>query len=249
MRKAKLLIGIGCLMACVISPAAFAQDYAKFDVFVGYSLMLADEFDNIDWVSDNAYMTINGERVPWDKSGFLGAGFSTSLTYNFHSVIGLETSIRYNTGYILGGKTKIEHRDGTIDIETGLKRKDFAFLIGPRFTFRISNRVTPFAHVLAGLSHDSVSSTMDARRGGESLDTGSNNNENLNSNTSYGVALGGGLDIWVNETIGIRAIQADYYMTNHPAYLQMPARFNTSFPDENKQFNNINLSFGLVFRF
>jgi hypothetical protein len=57
--------------------------------------------------------------------------------------------------------------------------------------------------------------------------------------------VGGGIDIAINNSVAIRLIQVDYNMAIHPK------RFYTN-EDEwiprNKTYNNLNLSFGIVFR-
>ena len=97
------------------------------------------------------------------------------------------------------------------------------------------------------------------------------------SHTSFGAALGGGLDIPVGNNLSIRVIQADYYLTNHKAVLGKEVVLGndllvgitlgypyknpydglnfdnngnvTDWKGDNKIFNNVNLSFGVVFRF
>ena len=53
------------------------------------------------------------------------------------------------------------------------------------------------------------------------------------SDTALAAALGGGVDIKLNDAFAIRAVQADYLMTR--------------FLDERQ--DNLRLSFGVVFRF
>ena len=226
--KIKSLIFIGCLMACVNCPAVFAQeDYSRYEIFGGYSLLKVGEYDHMDIVQ---------KETGFDKkSNLLDKGFSLSFTYNFNPVIGLETSLRRNTGYVLSSSV----HSGNVDATIGFKRTDFAFLAGPRFTFRNEGRVTPFIHVLAGVSHDDIA------LGGDISD-GSNADSDyvsLESHSSFGFAVGGGLDISINDSWAIRAFQAEYYMTNHPI-LPLPG-----LDEGNKLFSNFNVAFGVVYRF
>lgn len=87
------------------------------------------------------------------------------------------------------------------------------YLFGPRISYRENERFTPFAHILMG-----------AARLGRGPATGT---------TDFGMALGGGVDVTVNDNIAIRAGQMDYLMT----------RFGP-----NSQ-HNIRLSAGLTIRF
>ena len=85
----------------------------------------------------------------------------------------------------------------------------YTFMGGPRLSTRMGN-VTPFVHALVG---------------GIGVPT--------EGETGFATALGGGVDVRVNDRISIRAIQADYLLTR---------LFNTNR-------NNARLSFGVVFNF
>jgi hypothetical protein len=93
-------------------------------------------------------------------------------------------------------------------------------------------------HVLAGISRDDLAIGANASYQGQ-YDSDA---ESLASNNSYGVAVGGGLDISITKEFAIRAIQADYYLTNHKA---QPLDSSSG----NKMFSNVNMSFGVVYRF
>jgi opacity protein-like surface antigen len=78
--------------------------------------------------------------------------------------------------------------------------KTHSLLFGPRFSAR-SKHVTPFAHVLLGAAHN------DARARELGFDFHF-------TDTSFAVALGGGLDVSVGKRVAIRAFQIDYLRTN-----------------------------------
>ncbi len=96
-------------------------------------------------------------------------------------------------------------------------RKDL-FLFGPQFTFRKSERIQPFAHVLFGaarvdLDNDTLGVDFD--------------------DTGFAFAVGGGVDVKAfTNRLAIRVFQADYVLT----------RFN----DVNN--NNFRASTGVVLR-
>ena len=94
------------------------------------------------------------------------------------------------------------------------------YLFGPQFSYRGNKRVTPFARVLLGAATVKSKASL----GSQSL-------EFSETNFSYGV--GGGLDIRVNKSMAIRAVQADYIRTSAFGEGQ----------------HNGRLSFGVVFRF
>ena len=91
-----------------------------------------------------------------------------------------------------------------------------SFLFGPRISYRGNDTVIPFGHFLVGVSRASAGAF------------------NLSlSDTALAAALGGGVDIKLNDSMAIRAVQADYLMTR--------------FVDQRQ--DNLRLSFGVVFRF
>ena len=81
------------------------------------------------------------------------------------------------------------------------KIRNHSFLFGPQFSLRRSKRVVPFVHALFGVSH---------------LKTETNEFGPLLSfsDTTFGMALGGGLDVGVSDHLAIRVFQADYLRTS-----------------------------------
>ena len=252
--KVKLPVAIGFLTALMVCPAAFAQnDYPKFDIFFGYSLMRIAEYDNIDTMKGvlaGEYWNNNEVDVDIKKSRFLEKGFASSFTYNLTSVFGLDASLRYNSGYILSttgkgmGFNSYYGQQYTFRYEEGLKKSRVALLVGPRLAFRNAfGSVTPFVYGLAGLSHDKLLNAYDIKYtyyGGTDSDSAS---EKLTSSSALGVAVGGGLDVSIHENAAIRIIQADYFMSKHPKDI------GESGSGEKKRFDDISLSFGVVFSF
>ena len=232
--KVKLMIGIGCLMACMVCSTAFAQDnYAKYDIFFGYSLLKIDEKTGITHPENIRVYDIN-------NSNLLKKGISASLTYNCTPALGLEAFFQRNSGDIINyAATLPNHIDEALGSSAIHKesRTDMALFVGPRFIFRnLSESVTPFIHGLAGISHYGGSQqTIHAMPEISSYN-------DFKSHTFFGFALGSGLDIPVNAHFTIRAVQADYYMAIHDKYLRVGGGYA-----EKKLFNNFNLSFGVVF--
>lgn len=114
-------------------------------------------------------------------------GFDASIAGNVSSWFGLVADVS-------GQYTRLE--------EDGIREriKTNSYLFGPRFSLRRNKRVTPFAHALFGVSH--VKS--------EAVELGQ---AFTFSDTSFGMALGGGLDVTVSDHLAIRVIQADYLRT------------------------------------
>jgi opacity protein-like surface antigen len=72
-----------------------------------------------------------------------------------------------------------------------------SFLFGPRVSFR-GKRLTPFVYSLFGATRFAESAVIS----GQHLSTVSN---------GFSLAVGGGLDVKVNDRIAIRAFQLDYF--------------------------------------
>ncbi len=103
------------------------------------------------------------------------------------------------------------------------QRDQYYFLGGVKFKPSTENRAKPFVHALLGAS---------LFRGFTSDRGTSGNVFTFDDATSFALALGGGLDVKVNDRVSIRVIQADY----------TPTFFGSGRQD------NIRLSFGVVFK-
>ena len=99
------------------------------------------------------------------------------------------------------------------------RQKVYTYMVGPKFSLR-RKRVIPFAYALFGGLHISSRDTIFGQRFSAS-DTGSS------------IALGGGLDVRLNDKIAIRAVQIEYLRANF----------------FNEVHNRGRLSFGVVLRF
>ena len=120
---------------------------------------------------------------------------------------GWELSGQYKFNDWLGGVADFDGHYGSI---AGISSSVHTFLFGPQVSFPA--RISPFAHVLLGGGHFS---------GGGASDT------------SFALAIGGGIDAKVGHGLSWRIIQGDYVMTQFFDHTQ----------------NNARLSTGIVFRF
>jgi len=112
------------------------------------------------------------------------------------------------------------HHSTENDVISQEKQRADAFLFGPRFAIGKRKRVTPFVYALFGATRLNVKLTI--------------GNENFYaSDTGFGLALGGGLDVKVNDHLAIRAFQLDYFR---------PTFFGETH-------NRGRLAFGVVIRF
>jgi opacity protein-like surface antigen len=102
--------------------------------------------------------------------------------------------------------------------------KSYTFMAGPKLTYR-TDKIAPFAHFLIGAARASTGAF------GASV-----------SDSALAAVVGGGIDINLNDTISIRAVQADYLMTR---FKTGPQIFFSGF-DERQ--NNFRLSAGIVIK-
>lgn len=105
---------------------------------------------------------------------------------------------------------------GTADFSGSYKLDEdlYTFLFGPVFSFRKAEKVTPFTHALFGSNYI----TMTARR----------------STSSFAMAVGGGVDVKINEDFAVRLVQVDW----------LPMYVGTKWESK-----NVRVSAGLVWRF
>jgi len=173
----------------LFSPAAYAQDTAKFDVFAGYS-----------------YVRENPSTSGVD--GFNLHGGSASIAYNAnHWLSAVADFGGYHSNNILGTGV-----DGTLS----------TYLFGPRISYHRDSSVTPFGQVLFGVAHIG---------GGDGLAFSDSDN-------SFAMTVGGGLDVKVSRHFSIRPAQVDYLLT----------RFDELGTGARSQ-NNLRVSTGVVLHF
>lgn len=135
----------------------------------------------------------------------------------------LEGVYRFNNRLAAVGEWSTHH-----DSKSGVDVDSNLFLFGPRVYFLRHKRFQPFAHALFGFHATQVGFPGQ----------GSVQNEN---DTGFVFAPGGGLDIAVSKRFAIRALQADYLVTD-VNLATGPNRSLDQFTD------NIRLSTGIVFR-
>lgn len=128
---------------------------------------------------------------------------------------GFNAAIQGNVTSWLGLVGDFSGHYGKRDVSPAVQRdiSTHMALFGPRVA--MPARVRPFAHALFGVAR------------GNAAVFGSSASE-----TSFGMALGGGVDVEASDHVSIRLVQGDYLMTR--------------FLDRNR--NNFRLSAGLVFR-
>jgi hypothetical protein len=136
-----------------------------------------EAYGGYDYVHFNINSNVSGFPPP--ESVNLNGG-SGQVEYNVNNSIGIVGDFGGYYGSASGGAGGA-----------------FSYLFGPRLNFR-RDRVTPFAHVLAGgfLSTSGI---------------GQNGPQN-----HFALAAGGGVDFKVSQVVSIRPVQAEYFLTTIP---------------------------------
>ena len=129
---------------------------------------------------------------------------------------GWNTSFNQNIVKWAGIKADFSGHYGDVTLLPG-QRADLQahlFLVGPQFTLRKYDRVTPFAHALFGvmrtdLNYFDPTGKITLR------------------DSAFAMALGGGVDIKVIDSIAVRLFQTDYVLTRFNSDTQHNFRVST----------------------
>ena len=129
---------------------------------------------------------------------FGGYSYMRFLSSNLN---GWEISGQYKFLDWLGGVADFDGHYGSIH---GVGTSTYTYLFGPQIS--LPSRVSPFGHLLLGGAHNST--------GGF-------------GSSSFSMALGGGLDAELTDTIHWRLVQLDYVLTQFGGGSQNNFRFST----------------------
>jgi Outer membrane protein beta-barrel domain len=130
--------------------------------------------------------------------GYSFLHFNTSPSANLN---GWEISGQYKFTDWLGGVADIDGHYGSI---SGLSTSTYTYLFGPQVSWPA--RVSPFGHLLLGGAHNSTAGF---------------------GNSSFSMALGGGIDTRITDQFYWRIIQGDYLLTQLGGRSQNNFRFST----------------------
>ena len=186
------------------------------------------------------------QNKPSDRRAEFYVGFSELFTDHeqsgtpldrFSGLLGVDVS---GTGYItkrfgITGDFSAHFRSHDENVAGGpihFKTSNYNYLVGPKFRFTNSTRVTPFLHALAGVSNNRFSAKGNVDGNSSPILTPINI-------TDFAMALGGGLDIHIHKRISFRLFQIDYM----PVFIR--DRPITGF--DGRRFDNVRFSTGIVF--
>jgi len=180
-----------CSALLVSAQSTDSNEHPKFEFFAGYSA-LGETGSRVISLGPNA--GVGGD--------FEGQGFETSIIRNFNKHFGIkgDFSFHFNNESNRGPVAACTPVCTTVTQDFQLKTRVYNFLAGPEFKARNSTRFTPFVHALGGFAHTSATFTTPGpthilfiRR----------------RDTSFAMALGGGLNIRASKRVSFRAMM-DY---------------------------------------
>jgi opacity protein-like surface antigen len=173
-------------VSLAFAQSASPEDYPKVEVFVGYSAM----------------GEINSRGVAFGPSrnvggNYAGDGFETSIIRNFTKHFGIkgDFSTHFKTDNAQAPLTNCAPTCTTVAQDFQFKTRVYNFLAGPELKARNSTRFTPFVYALGGVAHTSATFTTAGPAFILLL---------KNSNNSFAMALGGGLDIRATKRVSFR---------------------------------------------
>ncbi len=209
----KLISNIFLIFCFVSFAAAQSDDNARAEFFAGYSVLRANYEPERPNPPQPVITFFDGKQTL--------NGFNVSATGYLSKRFGLtgDFSAHFKTNKIadpLGG-----------NIETNIRV--FNILGGPQYKFRNNSRVTPFVRALAGVAITRAELKVPTLNSSDSA-----------SSTDFALAIGGGLDVRVNNRVDLRVFQADY----NPIFLRRGNELGFG----NARADNVRFSFGVVFK-
>ncbi len=130
---------------------------------------------------------------PGSQPNFNNFGATGSFAYNANKWLGLVAEVG---GYTFSRKVFVLPSGATQEIQTTNKGDLWTYLFGPRLNFRHFDYFVPFVEVLFGDARGHAALTGDVTQ------------------STFGMAAGGGVDVILARNIAWRFVEADYFMTN-----------------------------------
>ncbi|HXR33472.1 MAG TPA: Ig-like domain-containing protein [Verrucomicrobiae bacterium] len=154
---------------------------------------------------------------PGSEPNFNNYGATGSFAYNANRWLGLVAEVG---GYTFSRKVYMLPSGASQEVLSTIKGDQWTYLFGPRLNFRHFDHFVPFVEILFGDARGNPNITGDVTQ------------------SSFGMAAGGGIDVVLSKNISWRFVEADYLMTNY------------SGPDlaASARQNNFRIGSGIVFR-
>jgi opacity protein-like surface antigen len=188
MRKLLLLLAVS--LAC--APAALAQDYSDWEFYVGYAHERANNgADRLDSTARRVLPNGNTAAVDFVSRRVPHNGVVGEVVANVSPNVGIVV----NFAATFADTTLLDSLSGRT---FNAKLQRYTLLMGPRFNWRNSTPLIPFAHALFGAAH--------YRAKFPDKDISCTNKEE----TAFAMGFGAGLDIRAGKHFDIRAGEVDY---------------------------------------
>jgi opacity protein-like surface antigen len=221
------------LLVVLCAPAALAQTTAKTgpEVFVGYSNLQAEGVPSQEFNQNNSFDdTVFGERTGLH-------GVNAEVTQYMTKRFGLTGDFSWNQR-----SRDVSFANGTGNIDTRV----INIMGGPQVRFPNESRVTPFARALFGVANTRFEAQENVQ-----VPAGTVSNSFTTNATDFAMAVGGGLDVRLNDRVGLRVLQVDYnpvFLRDRSVNVLGAAGALTPVTLESNRQDNIRLSFGVTFK-
>ncbi len=213
-RRLVLVVSVICVWT-LLAAAAMAQENRKWEVFGGFSYFRVETAPELD-VFGVAHINTLGWHASFSEYplDWLGG------TCDFSGFYGRPT-ITVPANYIAPGNPPTN-----LNLDNSVNSSTYTAMFGPSFASRRNPNVKAFTHILLGVVREDVSLTSKGEiLAGTSV---------RGSDTTFGFAVGGGVDFKITNLVAVRG-QADW--------------IRSTFKDggDDRQ-NHVRVSMGLVFR-
>jgi opacity protein-like surface antigen len=179
-------------------------------ILAASSLCLASDWPKPELFGGYSYYRADLNESETGVSPLNTNGWNAALTVPLNTYLGFTADF--------SGHYKTQNLSSIIGTAKGTLN-EYNFLFGPTFSAHsFSNRMTPFVHALFGASYLKATGSIDT-----SLGSGSGSD----TNTSFAMAIGGGLDAKVGKRLALRLGQFDWVRTQHYDLKQNNLRFST----------------------
>ena len=179
------------LIFSAASVLAQNDDYYKIEGFGGYSYMNLDRAVELNDLPD-----FDGNRVN-------SHGFNGSATYNFTRYWGAKFDVSLHTyGEDFESRQITTNPPQVIPGVFKTSQSDYQFMGGIQYkdNSKEGPKFKPFAHVLLGVAHQSLTLERTAPTSGSLVDLSFND---------FAMKFGGGLDIKIHKNVDVRVFQFD----------------------------------------
>lgn len=207
----KLVIPLVVVLSSIF-PGGLAYSQSKLVVFAGYSYVRSPVTvqEDVSSACPGPVCPVNGNVILPPTTQFV----TPRLSLN-----GSEVSGTYRFRRWLGATADFSGRSAAAVRPSNVHQ--YTYLFGPEVS--LPRRVSPFAHLLLGAGHESISSVATSTPYG----TGFVFTIPGRTSSAFSTALGGGIDLKLSKHFWLRPVQVDYLLTRFGSATQNQPRIST----------------------